>query len=212
MQMKFDDYWDTRIEANPGPCKHNPGIMNFAYSEALHLYEHMMENLRQAELRAVKAEKELAALKAAAVPVVRWWESWRKMHPALEYGDIASAGGTIITAEHLHELARLCGGGVMAITTMELKRAMIEQQRTILELRARLTKTEKEHVQKDNIIQRLLRRETEAILRGQEWRFRAETAEARLAEVEAQRDKWKKEFEWLKSKVVFDSDSDGDVV
>jgi len=33
---------------------------------------------------------------------------------------------------------------------------------------------------------------------------------ARLAEVEAQRDKWKKEFEWLKSKVVFDSD--GDVV
>jgi hypothetical protein len=77
----------------------------------------------------------------------------------------------------------------MAITTMELKRAMIEQQRTTLELRARLTKTEKEHVQKDNIIQRLLRRETEVILRGQEWRFRAETAEARLAEVEAQRDK-----------------------
>jgi hypothetical protein len=61
--MNFDDYWDTRIEANPGPCKHNPQVMNFAYSEALHLYEHMMENLRQAELRAAKAEKELDELK-----------------------------------------------------------------------------------------------------------------------------------------------------
>jgi exonuclease VII small subunit len=63
MQMNFNDYWDTRIEANPGPCKHNPGIMNFAYSEALHLYEHMMENLRQAELRAVKAEQRLKTIR-----------------------------------------------------------------------------------------------------------------------------------------------------
>jgi hypothetical protein len=61
--MDFNDYWDTRIEANPVPCKHNPGIMNFAYSEALHLYEHMMENLRQAELWAVKAEQRLKTIR-----------------------------------------------------------------------------------------------------------------------------------------------------
>jgi hypothetical protein len=62
-EVNFDDYWDDRVGAKQGPFSHNAQIMKFVYSEARHLYEHMMENLRQAELRAVKAEMELAVLK-----------------------------------------------------------------------------------------------------------------------------------------------------
>ena len=49
--MKFDVYWDTRIEANPVVCEHNPGLMNFAYSEAMRLYEVMMSDYAALEAR-----------------------------------------------------------------------------------------------------------------------------------------------------------------
>ena len=42
----FNDYWDERIDANPIVCEHNPQLMNFAYSEALCLYEEFEKEIK----------------------------------------------------------------------------------------------------------------------------------------------------------------------
>ena len=65
-------------------------------------------------------------------------------------------------------------------TACTQNKALLSQRNSIL---ARHNALEEEAAKKDSTIKRLLRRETEVVLRGQEWRHRAETAEARLSRV-----------------------------
>jgi hypothetical protein len=99
----YGKHLDGPSEAMPWPCIECAGGEKYVARG---------QRKRQVPLRVqlAEAEKELASLKNAALPVVLWWEAWREVHPDLEYGDIASAGGSIITADNLNELARICGG------------------------------------------------------------------------------------------------------
>ena len=45
--MNFEEYWDTRIDANERFFNENPHIANFTHDEALHLYNIMNRKIKE---------------------------------------------------------------------------------------------------------------------------------------------------------------------